>query len=50
MKQLLTLSSGLLAMMLIIALGCSPEPDGGSVSMEVPEGMESVTFAVSGMV
>ena len=49
MKQLLTLSSGLLAMMLIIALGCAPEPS-GSVSMDVPDGMESVTFAVSGMV
>ena len=49
MKQLLSLSSGLLAMMLIIAFGCSPEP-GGSASLDVPDGMESVTFAVSGMV
>jgi len=49
MKQLLTLSSGLLAMMLIIALGCGPGP-GSSASMDVPDGMESVTFAVSGMV
>lgn len=49
MKQLLTFSSGLLAMMLIIAFGCSPEPS-DSVSMEVPDGMEKATFAVSGMV
>ena len=49
MKQLLTLSSGLLAMMLIIAFGCGTEP-GSSVSMNVPDGMESATFSVSGMV
>lgn len=49
MKQLLTLSSGLLAMMLIIAFGCSSEP-GSSASMDAPDGMESVVFSVSGMV
>ena len=48
MKQLLTFSSGLLAIMLIIALGCSPEPS-DSVSMDVPDGMEKVTFSVTGM-
>lgn len=49
MKRLITLSSGLLAMMLIVAFGCAPEP-GGSAALDVPEGMESATFSVSGMV
>ena len=49
MKQLITLSSGLLAMMMIVAFGCSPGPS-GSASVNVPDGMESATFSVSGMV
>jgi len=49
MKRLITLSSGLLAMMLIVAFGCAPEP-GGSTALVVPDGMESASFFVSGMV
>ncbi len=49
MKRLITLSSGLLAMMMIVAFGCSPGGN-GSASLDVPDGMESATFAVSGMV
>ena len=49
MKRLITLSSGLLAMMLIVAFGCGPGPS-GSTAVNIPEGMESATFSVSGMV
>ncbi len=49
MKRITGLISGVAAIMLLIAVGCAPGP-GGSASLEVPEGMESASFFVSGMI